>query len=53
LIGAELDARIGGMLGAAPWLVHGAARDLGWVNDIVERKKPFAAVVHCFCGEPN
>jgi protease-4 len=52
-VDAELDARLGGSLGVAPALVHGAARDLGWVNDIVERRKPFAAVVHCLCGEPN
>jgi protease-4 len=52
-VDAELDARVGGTLGVAPALVHGVARDLGWVNDIVERRKPFAAVVHCLCGEPN
>ncbi len=52
-IDAELDARIGATLGVAPSLVHGAAHDLGWVNDIAERRKPFAAVVHCLCGEPN
>ena len=40
-------------LGVAPALVRGAARDLGWVADIAERRKPFAAVVHCLCGEPN
>ena len=36
-----------------PQLVRGAARDLGWVADIAERRKPFAAVVHCLCGELN
>jgi protease-4 len=53
LIGAEIDARIGATFGVAPQLVRGAARDLGWVAEIVERRKPFAAVVHCLCGEPN
>jgi protease-4 len=53
LVGAQLDARIGAAVGVAPALVHGAARDLGWVAEITERRKPFAAVVHCFCGEAN
>jgi len=53
LIGAEIDARIGAAVGVAPQLVHGAARDLGWVAEIAERRKPFAAVVHCLCGELN
>jgi protease IV len=52
-IGSALDARIGAAFGIAPWLVKGAGHDLGWVADIAERRKPFAAVVHCFCGEPN
>ena len=53
LVGAQLDARIGAAVGVAPQLVHGAARDLGWVAEIAERRKPFAAIVHCLCGEPN
>jgi protease-4 len=53
LVGAEIDARIGATVGVAPQLVRGAARDLGWVAEIAERRKPFAAVVHCLCGEPN
>ncbi|MDQ6639547.1 MAG: signal peptide peptidase SppA, partial [Pseudomonadota bacterium] len=53
IVGAQLDARIGAAVGSAPQLVHGAARDLGWVAEIAERRKPFAAVVHCLCGEAN
>ena len=52
-IGSALDARIGAAFGIAPSLVKGAGHDLGWVADIAERRKPFAAIVHCFCGEPN
>jgi len=52
-VGAEIDSRIGSALGVAPAALRSATRDLGWVSDIVERRKPFAAVVHCFCGEPN
>jgi protease-4 len=53
LVGAEIDARIGAAVGVAPQLVRGAARDLGWVAEIAERRKPFAAVVHCLCGDAN
>jgi protease-4 len=53
LVGAEIDARVGAAVGITPQLVRGAARDLGWVAEIAERRKPFAAVVHCFCGEAN
>jgi protease-4 len=52
-IGAEIDARVGSALGVAPAALRSATRDLGWVSDIVEHRKPFAAVVHCLCGEPN
>ena len=40
-------------LGVAAALVRGDGRELGWVADIAERRKPFAAVVHCLCGGPN
>ena len=52
-VGAEIDARLGAALGVAPALLQGAGRELGWVNDLVEHRKPFAAVVHCFCGAAN
>ena len=44
---------LGGTLAVAPTLVRGATRDLGWVSELVERRKPFAAIVHCLCGEAN
>ena len=50
LIGAAIDDRIGAF-GVPPALVKSASRDLGWVTELVERRKPFAAVVHCLCGE--
>ena len=53
LVGGAIDARIGAAVGAPQQLAHGAVRDLGWVAEIAERKKPFAAVVHCLCGEAN
>jgi protease-4 len=52
-VGAEIDARVGSALGVAPAALRSATRDLGWVSDIAEHRKPFAAVVHCLCGEPN
>jgi protease-4 len=53
LVGEGIDARIGAAVGVAPQLVRGAARDLGWVADLAERRRPFAAIVHCLCGETN
>jgi protease IV len=53
LVGAEIDARVGGVIGVAPALLQGAGRELGWVSDLVERRKPFAAIVHCLCGAAN
>jgi protease-4 len=50
LAGASIDERLGA-LGVAPSLVRDVGRDLGWVAEIVDRRKPFAAVVHCLCGE--
>jgi hypothetical protein len=50
LVGATVDEHIGA-LGVPPALLRDVGRDLGWVAEIVERKKPFAAVVHCLCGE--
>jgi protease-4 len=52
-VGAEVDARVGGAVGVAPAVLRSAARDLGWVSDIAERRKPFTAIVHCLCGEAN
>ena len=52
-VGAEIDSRVGAALGVAPAALGSTARDLGWVSELVEHRKPFAAVVHCLCGEPN
>ena len=51
MLGSEIDARIGG-LGLPPQIARDARRELGWVAEIAERRKPFAAVVHCLCGSP-
>src|SRR5439155_24519282 len=46
-VGAEIDARIGNAIGLSPTTLRSATRELGWVSDIVERRKPFTAIVHC------
>ena len=51
LLDAEIDARVGG-LGLPPALARDVRRELGWVTEIAEHRKPFAAVVHCLCGSP-
>ncbi len=53
LIGAQIDARVGAAFGVAPSLVKDASRELGWVAEIAEHRKPFAAIVHCLCGDPR
>ncbi len=53
LIGAQLDARLGAAFGVVPSQAKDVSRDLGWVAEIVERRKPFAAIVHCMCGDPR
>jgi protease-4 len=51
LIGAQIEARLGAAFGVAPSLVKDASRELGWVAEIAEHRKPFAAIVHCLCGD--
>jgi protease IV len=48
-VDAQVDVRVGGM-GVPPAVGRAAQRDLGWVAEIAEHRKPFAAVVHCLCG---
>ena len=33
-------------------LPAGVAKDLGWLNELADGKKPFAAVTHCLCELP-
>jgi len=33
--------------------VKDAGRELGWVAEIAEHRRPFAAIVHCMCGSPD
>ncbi|MGZ5184571.1 MAG: signal peptide peptidase SppA [Caldimonas sp.] len=51
LFDAGIDARVGA-LGLPPGLARDAGRELGWVAEIAEHRRPFAAVVHCMCGSP-
>ena len=37
-------------IGLLPPVALTLARDLGWLADVADRHKPFAAVVHCLCG---
>jgi protease-4 len=49
VIGAQIDAHVAG-LGVPPAIGREAQRELGWVAEIAEHKRPFTAVVHCLCG---
>lgn len=33
-------------------VVQEARQELGWLADITDRRKPFAAITHCLCGQP-
>jgi protease-4 len=37
--------------GVAP-VLREARRELGWVSEVTEGRKPFAAVAHCLCAAP-
>ena len=50
LVGATIDEHLGALGAAGARWLSDLGRDLGWVAEIVDRRKPFAAVVHCLCG---
>ena len=39
-------------LGVPGQVVQEARQELGWLVDITDRRKPFAAITHCLCGQP-
>jgi protease IV len=41
-----------GWLGTVGLVAPGVADDLAWLADVAERRKPFAANVHCLCTAP-
>ena len=53
-LGAPGDAHadaLSASASAASWMAPmGVAADLWWLRDVVNAKRPFVAVVHCFCG---
>ena len=38
--------------GAPQTVVSGVRRDLGWLVDVTNQRKPFDAVLHCLCSAP-
>jgi protease-4 len=38
--------------GMLPPLAQTVSRDLGWLADVADRRKPFAATAHCLCDTP-
>ena len=57
VVGDEIDARLASA-GVPPGLasrlqgLQGLQRDLGWLTEVADRRKPFMAITHCLCGEP-
>ena len=48
---ASIDEKLGG-IGLPASALAPAARDLGWLAALLERRKPFDAVAHCLCTVP-
>ncbi|THC46159.1 signal peptide peptidase SppA [Massilia sp. Mn16-1_5] len=49
----RIQVKLGMLPDALPaGAVAGVAKDLGWLSDLAEGKKPFAAVTHCLCELP-
>jgi protease-4 len=48
---ASIDEKLGG-IGLPASALAPAARDLGWLAGLLERRKPFDAVAHCLCTVP-
>jgi protease-4 len=41
-----------GPLAALPPEIRGLTQELAWLNDLAQGRRPFSAVVHCFCAAP-
>jgi protease-4 len=41
-----------GPLAALPPEIRGLTQELAWLNDLAQQRRPFSAVVHCFCSAP-
>ena len=41
-----------GPLASLPPEVRGLTQELAWLNDLAQQRRPFSAVVHCFCTAP-
>ena len=51
-LGAQFDLKLA-QSGISPSVAHGVASDIGWLTQVSEQRKPFAAVTHCFCSQPD
>ena len=51
LFSATFDGKLA-QLGVPAAAIAPAARELGWLNALTERRKPFDAVAHCLCTVP-
>jgi protease-4 len=49
----KIQVKLGMLPDALPaGAVAGVAKDLGWLSELADGKKPFAAVTHCLCELP-
>ncbi|MFC5512899.1 signal peptide peptidase SppA [Massilia jejuensis] len=49
----DIQLKLGMLPDALPsGAVAGVAKDLGWLSELADGKKPFAAITHCLCALP-
>ncbi|MBV8636225.1 MAG: signal peptide peptidase SppA [Burkholderiaceae bacterium] len=51
-ISTQTDATLAHATGVPPAVTHDLTKDLGWLTDVAQERKPFSAITHCFCGQP-
>ncbi|HEX8956068.1 MAG TPA: S49 family peptidase, partial [Burkholderiaceae bacterium] len=51
-INTQTDATLARTTGVPPAVAHDLSKDLGWLTDVAQERKPFTAITHCFCGQP-
>jgi protease-4 len=48
----QADATLARTTGMPPAVLHDVTKDLGWLTEVADQRKPFTAIAHCFCGQP-
>ena len=52
VVAEQIDATLPGATGMPRRLVRDVQRDLGWITDHADERRPFTSVIHCMCAAP-